>query len=70
MENYEALRSRQTSDTPAAPVDKQNRVNLLNWDGKGRPPGLFPPRDDGGQAGGGQAEDAGGDPNAETEPKP
>ncbi|QBQ61261.1 nitrate reductase subunit beta [Saccharomonospora xinjiangensis] len=70
VENYEALRSRQTSDTPAAPVDKQNRVNLLNWDGKGRPPGLFPPRDDGGQAGGGQAEDAGGDPNAETEPKP
>ncbi len=23
------------------------RVNLLNWDGKGTPPGLFPPRDDG-----------------------
>ena len=24
--------------------DKARRVNLLNWDGKGRPEGLFPPR--------------------------
>jgi nitrate reductase beta subunit len=23
-------------------------VNLLNWDGKGTPEGLFPPRDEGG----------------------
>jgi nitrate reductase beta subunit len=58
VENYAALQGRQLSDTPAAPVNKQNRVNLLNWDGKGRPEGLFPPRRDGG------------DPNAETEPKP
>ncbi|MFJ4736750.1 hypothetical protein ACIP6V_31815 [Streptomyces sp. NPDC088770] len=45
VENYRALRDRQTSDTPAAPVDKDTRVNLLNWDGKGSPPGLFPPPD-------------------------
>ena len=25
------------------PDDKAARVNLLNWDGKGAPPGLFPP---------------------------
>ena len=27
-----------------APADKAARVNLLNWDGKGSPTGLFPPR--------------------------
>jgi nitrate reductase beta subunit len=27
----------------AAPVGKASRVNLLNWDGKGSPSGLFPP---------------------------
>ncbi|MFJ8196458.1 nitrate reductase subunit beta [Streptomyces sp. NPDC096152] len=46
VETYRALRDRQTSDTPAAPEDKGDRVNLLNWDGKGHPPGLFPPADD------------------------
>ncbi|MEV7977569.1 nitrate reductase subunit beta [Streptomyces sp. NPDC086519] len=47
VENYRALHDRQTSDTTAAPTDKAGRVNLLNWDGRGRPPGLFPPaRDD------------------------
>jgi nitrate reductase beta subunit len=25
------------------PEDKGSRINLLNWDGKGRPPGLFRP---------------------------
>jgi nitrate reductase / nitrite oxidoreductase, beta subunit len=44
VENFRMLRDRQTSDTPAGPVDKGSRVNLLNWDGKGRPDGLFPPR--------------------------
>jgi nitrate reductase / nitrite oxidoreductase, beta subunit len=27
----------------ASPEDKESRVNLLNWDGKGTPEGLFPP---------------------------
>ncbi|WP_157227265.1 molybdopterin-dependent oxidoreductase, partial [Nocardia asiatica] len=43
VENFRMLRDRQTTDTIAAPVDKGNRVNLLNWDGKGHPPGLFGP---------------------------
>ena len=42
VENFHALRHRQTSDRPAAPTDEPTRVNLLNWDGKGNPPGLFP----------------------------
>ncbi|MCE6996373.1 nitrate reductase subunit beta [Saccharothrix sp. S26] len=60
VENFRMLRDRQTTDTLAAPVDKGNRVNLLNWDGKGRPEGLFPPGDRPG----------GGDPAGEVEPKP
>ncbi|NBM20178.1 nitrate reductase subunit beta, partial [Streptomyces sp. GC420] len=44
---FQALRDRQTSDTAAAPTGKATRVNLLNWDGKGRPPGLFPPGEEG-----------------------
>ncbi|MEU3249895.1 nitrate reductase subunit beta [Streptomyces sp. NPDC006997] len=50
VENFRALRDRQTSETPAAPVDKETRVNLLNWDGKGSPPGLFPPGSDEGKS--------------------
>ncbi|MFF0533308.1 nitrate reductase subunit beta [Nocardia amikacinitolerans] len=45
VENFRMLRDRQTTDTVAAPVDKGSRVNLLNWDGKGHPPGLFGPAD-------------------------
>src|SRR6188768_3911585 len=44
VENFRMLQDRQTSDTLASPADKDARVNLLNWDGKGSPPGLFPPR--------------------------
>jgi len=46
VENFQMLRNRQSSDTMAAPEDKDARVNLLNWDGKGVPEGLFPPRSD------------------------
>jgi nitrate reductase beta subunit len=45
VENFHALADRQRGDTfadPAAP--DRARINLLNWDGKGRPEGLFPPR--------------------------
>lgn len=38
------LKDRQTSDSLAGPDDKGGRVNLLNWDGKGSPPGMFPPK--------------------------
>lgn len=47
VETFHALRDRQTSDSEAGPEDKSARVNLLNWDGKGSPPGLFPPREEG-----------------------
>ncbi|MEV0179994.1 nitrate reductase subunit beta [Streptomyces sp. NPDC050625] len=65
VENYRALRDRQSADTPATPTDKATRVNLLNWDGKGTPPGLFPPSG-GGTASGGEETGTGG----EVEPKP
>jgi nitrate reductase / nitrite oxidoreductase, beta subunit len=43
VENFRMLKDRQTSDGLGAPDDKRNRVNLLNWDGKGSPSGMFPP---------------------------
>ena len=43
VENFQMLQDRQTSDSLAGPDNKGARVNLLNWDGKGSPPGLFPP---------------------------
>jgi len=46
VENFRMLQERQTSDTVASPSDKAARVNLLNWDGKGQPSGLFPPKAD------------------------
>ena len=46
VENFRMLQDRQTSDSVAGPPDKDARVNLLNWDGKGAPTGLFPPRSD------------------------
>jgi nitrate reductase / nitrite oxidoreductase, beta subunit len=46
VENFQMLQDRQTADSLAAPADKSSRVNLLNWDGKGMPEGLFPRRPD------------------------
>ena len=46
VENFQMLQDRQTADSLAGPEDKHTRVNLLNWDGKGSPPGLFPTRRD------------------------
>jgi nitrate reductase beta subunit len=46
VENFHMLRERQTTDAIVDPADKARRINLLNWDGKGRPEGLFPPRRD------------------------
>ncbi|WP_019544031.1 nitrate reductase subunit beta [Streptomyces sulphureus] len=43
VENFHALRDRQTTDAPAG-RHTAHRVNLLNWDGNGRPEGLFPKR--------------------------
>jgi nitrate reductase beta subunit len=44
VENFTMLRTRQQADTMATPTDKASRINLLNWDGKGVPEGMFPPR--------------------------
>jgi nitrate reductase beta subunit len=49
VENFHLLKTRQTSDTIVDPADKASRVNLLNWDGKGAPAGLFPPRHESGE---------------------
>jgi nitrate reductase beta subunit len=47
VESFHALATRQRADTQADMVEPDappRRVNLLNWDGKSRPAGLFPPR--------------------------
>ncbi|MFZ5850830.1 MAG: nitrate reductase subunit beta [Actinomycetota bacterium] len=47
VETFHALAARQRGDRVASPSDRPRRVNLLNWDGKGVPEGLFPsPPDD------------------------
>jgi len=43
VENFHALKNRQTAEGASAGVSEAPRVNLLNWDGRGRPEGLFPP---------------------------
>lgn len=43
VETFHALRERQTSDRTTDPGRPGARINLLNWDGRGRPDGLFPP---------------------------
>jgi nitrate reductase beta subunit len=37
VENFHALKQRQRSDTFVDPGDGKERINLLNWDGKGSP---------------------------------
>ncbi|HET8915346.1 MAG TPA: nitrate reductase subunit beta [Propionibacteriaceae bacterium] len=44
VETFHALRQRQTSDVSVSGEELQGRVNLLNWDGKGAPDGMFPKR--------------------------
>ncbi|TQE36883.1 nitrate reductase subunit beta [Streptomyces ipomoeae] len=44
VETFHALKERQTTGGIADPERPGARINLLNWDGKGRPEGLFPPR--------------------------
>ncbi|HEX5512525.1 MAG TPA: nitrate reductase subunit beta [Actinomycetales bacterium] len=68
VENFQMLQQRQTSDRFADPENKASRVNLLNWDGKGLPEGLFPTRT--GQSEAPTELEKGTDPAAETGPKP
>jgi nitrate reductase / nitrite oxidoreductase, beta subunit len=46
VETFQALRQRQTSDISVSGGELQGRVNLLNWDGKGAPEGMFPKREE------------------------
>ena len=68
VENFHMLKQRQTSDFATDPGDKARRVNLLNWDGKGAPEGLFPTRS--GSSRGAPELMEGTDPAGEIEPKP
>ncbi|GEA84615.1 MAG: nitrate reductase subunit beta [Cellulomonas sp.] len=45
VETFHALRQRQTSEGISPSEEMRGRVNLLNWDGVGTPPGLFPAHD-------------------------
>lgn len=47
VETFYALKERQTTDAETQPGSLRGRVNLLNWDGRGAPEGLFPPKGDG-----------------------
>jgi nitrate reductase beta subunit len=49
VETFHALRERQQTEGIADPGQPRARINLLNWDGKGSPAGLFPPRRTDGQ---------------------
>jgi nitrate reductase beta subunit len=42
VENFHALKARQTSEAVLDTTSRKGRVNLLNWDGKGAPSGIFP----------------------------
>jgi nitrate reductase beta subunit len=42
VETFHALRNRQTSEGMGANAERPSRVNLLNWDGRGVPDGIFP----------------------------
>jgi len=44
VENFHALRERQQGQELERADELRGRVNLLNWDGKGTPEGLFPRR--------------------------
>src|SRR5690606_48893 len=44
VETFHALRERQSGDELDRAEELRGRVNLLNWDGKGTPEGLFPRR--------------------------
>ncbi|WP_067185138.1 nitrate reductase subunit beta [Microtetraspora niveoalba] len=44
VETFHALKERQESGALVDPEERAGRVNLLNWDGKGLPDGLFPNR--------------------------
>jgi len=57
VENFRALKERQTADSTSGAPGGSTRVNLLNWDGRGAPPGLFPGRESSGAGQGDEPQD-------------
>jgi len=55
VETFHALKERTTSGVVAEANELRGRVNLLNWDGKGLPEGLFPPKRGSGGSGEGES---------------
>jgi nitrate reductase beta subunit len=68
VETFHALAERQRSDTFVDPSDGRERVNLLNWDGKGAGGRLLPPKPGDRTGAPGTAVEP--DVAARTEPKP
>ena len=68
VENFHMLQQRQTTDTVAEPESRKARVNLLNWDGKSAPAGMFPPK--AGPDGAHLREPESDDPAAVVQPRP
>lgn len=55
VENFHVLKKRQTSDDLEEADELRGRVNLLNWDGRGTPDGLFPKNGKNGKNGKGRS---------------
>src|SRR5512143_2129211 len=66
VEEYHALKQRQLGGGVTGPAEP-GRVNLLTWDGKGRPEGMFPARRRQRRA---AAEEEAADPSGHVEPEP
>ncbi|EOM76790.1 nitrate reductase subunit beta [Rhodococcus rhodnii] len=47
VETFHALQERQSTEAQSANASRPSRVNLLNWDGKGKPDGMFPASEEG-----------------------
>ncbi|GAA4885997.1 nitrate reductase subunit beta [Serinicoccus chungangensis] len=62
VENLKMLQERAQSEALVSGGSKRGRVNLLNWDGRGMPEGLFPERQEGVEAPSG-----GGSPHQSTD---
>jgi len=44
VENFQMLKDRQTSDSVVETEHRRGRTNLLNWNGREKPEGMFPKR--------------------------
>jgi nitrate reductase beta subunit len=75
VENFQMLKVRQTSDAVVEIDPRHGRTNLLNWDGRGKPEGLFPkshgdPKDESAQPDSPQADSPQSPPPESDPPQP